>query len=178
MEIKCETLTELNSSIEQIIDGYHNANENIASLIYFDYPFGPTHERDDLLIKYASEARTCALNIFQQNPKLTEPPPPVSNPLVELQQIRQWCIKAQKIVDEIPGKSKLKNRPREQQVADTYKQWKEGGIDPKQFRAKEVAASINKNYLKDPKTGQEYKKMSEEGVIQTKIWKKYHQKKS
>jgi len=94
MKITCETLTELNSTIKEIIDAYHDKNnKNIPSWCYFDY--GCWYSRGETLRKYASDVRTCTINLFQQNPQLPEPPKPESEPLIELQQIRQWCIRAE-----------------------------------------------------------------------------------
>jgi hypothetical protein len=91
-----EALRELSNTIKEIINAYHDKkHDDVLSSCYFGFIHPDTYERDEILQKYASEARNCALNIFEQNPKLPEPPTPVSDPLVELQQIRQWCIRAE-----------------------------------------------------------------------------------
>jgi len=103
MKITCETLTELNSTIEQIIAKYEARKYIDDGSIWplATQPGGVLYKRsidpnaEEWLRTIATKARTCAINLFQQNPQLPEPPKPESEPLIELQQIRQWCIRAE-----------------------------------------------------------------------------------
>lgn len=115
MKNTCETLTELSNAIKKIIDAYHDKrHDDVSSSCYFDFPIPLPHERDEILQKHASDVRTCALDIFEQNPDLPKLPPPLSEPLSELQQIRQWCIRAEAPEQEKDGQGK-KKKPRRPQ---------------------------------------------------------------
>ena len=108
MKIMGETLTELNSTIEQIIREYevikYVDDGSIWPLVTQNNDFlsnrglytrGIDPNAEEWLRTMATKAHTCAINLFQQNPQLPEPPKPESEPLIELQQIRQWCIRAE-----------------------------------------------------------------------------------
>lgn len=138
MKITCETLTELSNAIKQILEEFEENKWKIVSppndgstpndgsiwplakISDYKYEIDP-YEVECLKTK-ATEARTCAIdlfqNLFQQNPELHEPPKPVSDPRNELLQIRLWCIRAEVPKQEkgVQGRGQPKNIEAEKSI--------------------------------------------------------------
>lgn len=106
MESVSDELKELSDFIKKSLDLYRRTvyalpdNGSIKQVIkhpdaYFYNPSEGKPNADERLRASAVKLRTDAVNLWQRNQQLPEPPTTNSNAATDLQNLRQWCIKAE-----------------------------------------------------------------------------------
>jgi len=95
MRIRGKVLSEIENSIKEVLRLYQQKTIEAGDDGSIESVLRPKQakEIDDWLRDKAAEIRTAALNLWQKQPKLSEPPKPEADPVSKLQNIRQWLIK-------------------------------------------------------------------------------------
>ncbi len=98
MRIRGKILSEIENSIKEVLLLYQQKSIQAGDDGSIESVFHPKHTVDNELVYKINEVRTAAINFWQQNPQLPEPPKPEADPIVDLQNIRQWYIKNETLV--------------------------------------------------------------------------------